>query len=100
MTAIQIVRETARAYGITVTELKSKRRNPNLVRARIDAAQRIAIERGLSSGEMAKFINRSPWTCRYYVNPKSRKRHQDRKRQAWHKRFLASVSAEPVPGVE
>lgn len=40
MTAVQIVRETARAHGITVAELKSKRRNPNLVRARIDAAQR------------------------------------------------------------
>lgn len=83
MTAVQILRETAQAYGITVAELKSKRRNPNLVRARIDAAQRIRIERGLSSGEMAKFLNRSPWTCRYYFNPKTRARHQQRKLEAW-----------------
>lgn len=83
MTAIQIVRETARAYGITVADIKSPRKNPVLVRARIDAAQRIRIERGLSSGEMAKFLNRSPWSIRYYVNPKTRSRHQKRKLEAW-----------------
>lgn len=86
MTALQIIRETAHAYGITVAQLTSRRRNPNLVRARIDAAQRIWIERGLSSGEMAKFLNRSPWTCRYYFNPKTRTRHQTRKREAWRKK--------------
>lgn len=83
MTAIQIVRETARAYGITVAALKSPSKKPVLVRARIDAAQRIRIERGLSSGEMAKFIGRTPWSIRYYVNPKTRARHQKRKLEAW-----------------
>jgi cytidylate kinase len=86
MTAVQILRETASAYGITVAELKSKGRKQKFVRARIDAAQRIWLERGLSSGEMAKFLNRSPWTCRYYFNRKARTRHQTRKREAWRKK--------------
>lgn len=86
MTAVQIIRETAHAYGISVAELKSKRRTPKLVSARIDAAQRIRVERGLSGGEMAKFLNRSAWTCAYYFNTQSRARHQTRKREAWRKK--------------
>jgi cytidylate kinase len=87
MSALQIIRETALAYGITVAELKSKSRASKLINARIDAAQRIRIERGLTSGEMAKFFNRSAWTCRYYFNTQARTRHRTRKRDMWRKKY-------------
>ncbi len=83
MTAMQILRETAQAYFLTPDQVKSPSRQPNMVRARMDAAQRMWFERGMSSGEIARFLNRSPWTCRYYVNQKMRTRHQKRKLAAW-----------------
>jgi chromosomal replication initiation ATPase DnaA len=80
MTAAEIIRETAQAFDLSVTQLKSRSMSPPLVRARIDAAQRLAVELGMTGGEIARFLNRTDWTCRYYVNRAMRERHKTRVR--------------------
>lgn len=92
MNASQILRETAEAYFLTPKQLRSKSREPHLVRARMDAAQRMWVERGMTSGEIARFLNRSSWTCLYYVNAKMRTRHQDRKRAVWWRKKMQGTA--------
>lgn len=86
MTGLDILCEVAIAHGVTIQQIRSTSHAPRLMRARIDAAQRLRRERGMSGGAMAKLLNRSDWSCRYYFNATMRRRHQIRKLQNYHER--------------
>jgi hypothetical protein len=35
----------------------------------------------MTGGEIGRFLNRTDWTCRYYVNTDSREWHKERNRR-------------------
>lgn len=74
MIAMQIVRDVARRRRISLRDIRGPCRFPHMVAARMEIAQRLRIERGMSSGQIGRFINRSTWQVQYYLQPEYRRR--------------------------
>lgn len=58
--------DVAEEYGVSVEELKSKRRLPELVRARVAVAKEL-YRAGLTAREIGKVLNRRTWTVAWYL---------------------------------
>jgi len=57
-----IAAEVAHAYDVTMEELRSKRRRPDLVQARGVVAQRALLEGVANMSQVARYLNRAPST--------------------------------------
>ena len=57
-----IAAEVARAQGVTVEELRSKRRRPELVSARVDIARVALLEGAANLSGVARYLSRAPTT--------------------------------------
>jgi putative transposase len=57
-----IAAEVANTHGVTLEELRSKRRRPNLVRARVEIARLALLEGTVNMSGVARYLNRAPTT--------------------------------------
>jgi len=87
MTLYEILCDIAERQGVTVEEIRSRKRTANLVQARILFACRAKVERShLTTGQIGMLINRSTWTIQYYIQHDMRLKRQARQR--WKKRLI------------
>lgn len=75
MIAIEIVRAVAKSHDVALEQIRSSCHKPRYVAARMEIARRLKTERGLSSGQIGRMINRSSWQVQYYLRPEYRARN-------------------------
>lgn len=85
--AADIVRQVAREHGLSVDDIRGKRKLPKLVAARIEIIQRLhALEFGMS--RIGRAINRNHATVQHHIDPKYKARNMERVR-----RYVAARTA-------
>lgn len=84
MMAVEIMDEIAIYYRCSRSQIKSRGRTDNLVKARIEIAKRLRKDRHLTTGQIGILLNRSTWTVNYYLDDKWREKRQTKMR--WKKR--------------
>ena len=57
-----IATEVANAHDVTTEELRSKRRRPDLVQARVEVARRALLEGAANLSQVARYLDRAPST--------------------------------------
>jgi chromosomal replication initiation ATPase DnaA len=94
--AVAILYEVARAHGISRQELCGDKKTARLFAARVQVAQRLHRERGLTPGQIGRFLGgRDCSSIQRMVHAEQRERnlaHQRAKKVGWRKRAEAAAS--------
>lgn len=72
MTASTIIKEVAAAHGVSVDDVRSRKRTARLFLVRAIIAGRLRREAGLSAPTIGRLLNRSKDSAQYYLLPKTR----------------------------
>lgn len=81
MTGAEIIRAVAESHGLGLEQVKGRSQLPRIVAARIEIANRLRAERGLSTGKIGLLLGRTTWTARYYLDAALRSRKNASRRK-------------------
>jgi hypothetical protein len=93
---IYIMREVAEKHGMTLAELRAKDKIPERSAARIEAAKRLAAERGLDATVIGRLLGgRTVWTIKYMIRDEWRERRKERCAERGRAKRRLGVEASP-----